>query len=223
MIEITVKAESGMGKNTIASYIAKALHDMGADVIVDNVDEIGHQYLHKERLQSVFGRNVTISISTELKPRNGKVNAKVLHKAGYAVRVTSWENDGDNYKTVDCHIGEKEKLGVVIKFANLFRSKNNNPAGIGNLLHDEIHESNYDLVTFYEQHMPWFCTDIDLDGVTDEDEENEIIGECMLDFARNLGLSGNSEYFATRVLQKIEVLYFETDVVCTDVSAEFQL
>lgn len=69
MIEITVKAESGMGKSTIASYIAKALYDMGADVVVDNVDEIGHQYLHKERLQSVFGRNVTISISTEQKQK----------------------------------------------------------------------------------------------------------------------------------------------------------
>jgi nucleoside-triphosphatase THEP1 len=32
MIEITVKAEMGMGKNTIASYIAKALHDMGLEI-----------------------------------------------------------------------------------------------------------------------------------------------------------------------------------------------
>ena len=148
---------------------------------------------------------------------------KVLYKAGYTVRVTSWENDGDNYKTVDCHIGEKEKLGVVVKFANLFRSKNSNPSGIGNLLDGEGYEANHILGEFYEQNMPWFCADIDLDGVTDEDEENEIVGDCMLDFARGLGLSGNSEYFATRVLQKIEVLYFETDVICADVSNEFQL
>lgn len=148
---------------------------------------------------------------------------KILYKAGYTVRVTSWENDGDNYKTVDCHIGEKENVDVVVKFANLFRSKNSNPSGIGNLLDDEIYEANYDLVTFYEQNMPWFCADIDLDGVTDEDEGNKIIGNCMLDFAGRLGLSGNSEYFATRVLEKIEVLYFENDVVCAVVSAEFQL
>lgn len=148
---------------------------------------------------------------------------KVLHKAGYAVRVTSWENDGDNYKTVHCHIGEKEKVAVVVKFANLFRSMNSNPPGIGNLMHYDTYKAVCVLGEFYEQHRPWFCADIDLDGTIDEVEENEIIGDCMLDFARSLGLSGNSEDFATRVLQKIEVLYFESDVVCADVSKEFQL
>lgn len=148
--------------------------------------------------------------------------SKVLYKSGYTVRVTSWENDGDNYKTVDFHIGEKEKVNVVVKFANLFKNKNSNPSGIGNLLDGEGFKAHYTLVEFYEQNMPWFCTDIDLDGAADEDEENEIISDCMLDFAYDLGLTG-SEYFATRVLQKIEVLYFETDVVCADVSKEFQL
>lgn len=92
MIEITVKAESGMGKNTIASYIAKALHDMGADVVVDDSDEIGHQYLHKERLHSVFGRNVTISISTELKPRNGKETTGFKFHDGIAKFGVDTEN-----------------------------------------------------------------------------------------------------------------------------------
>ena len=131
--------------------------------------------------------------------------SKVLYKAGYTVRVTSWENDGDNYKTVDFHVGEKEKVDVVVKFANLFISNSNNPSGIGNLSDDEGFKAHYILGEFYEQNMPWFCADIDLDGVTDEDEENEIIGDCMLDFAYDLGLSGRV-FFHTSNAQKQEVI-----------------
>lgn len=143
----------------------------------------------------------------------------ILHKAGYTIRVSSWENDADNRRTVDFYIGEKEKVEVVVKFANLFRSKNSRPAGIGNLF--DNCEAYGTLTEFYEENMPWFCEDIDLEGIVDEDEEAEIIGDCMLEFAYELGLSG-SEYFATRVLEKLQVLYFENYVVCVDRTEEFQ-
>jgi hypothetical protein len=48
---------------------------MGLDVVVDDSDEIGPQFFHKERLQSVINNNVTISISTELKPRTHENSA----------------------------------------------------------------------------------------------------------------------------------------------------
>lgn len=143
----------------------------------------------------------------------------ILHKAGYTIRVSSWENDADNRRTVDFYIGEKEKVEVVVKFANLFRSKNSRPAGIGNL--NETYEAYETLLEFYEENMPWFCEDIDLEGIVDEDEEADIICGCMLDFAYELGLSG-SEYYATRVFERLQVLYFENDVVCMDRTEEFQ-
>ena len=69
MIEITVKAKSGEGKSTIASYLAKTLDDMGFDVVVDDSDEINHTFLSKERLQTVLNKTDMISIKTEQVPR----------------------------------------------------------------------------------------------------------------------------------------------------------
>lgn len=72
MIEITVKAPSGTGKSTIASHIAKTFWDMGFDVVVDDSDEIDPKFLEQERLNGILSKNLTISISTEQKPRSGE-------------------------------------------------------------------------------------------------------------------------------------------------------
>lgn len=149
------------------------------------------------------------------------MTTRTLYKAGYVIRVTSWENDGDNYRTKEMHIAEKEKLDVVVEFVKLFTSRNNyKNRGIGNLCYGE-EAYNTAFSDFYEEYMPWFCEDVDLEGAEDEDEKREIIAEHMIGFAYDLGLTGSEDY-ATRVLHKFEVIYFPQDVLCEDVTEEYK-
>lgn len=150
------------------------------------------------------------------------MTTRTLYKAGYVIRVTSWENDADNYLTKEMHIAEKEKVDVLVEFVKLFTSSNNyKNRGIGNLCYGEEHEYYGPFSDFYEKYMPWFCEDVDLEGAENEDEEREIIAEHMIAFAYDLGLTG-SEYYATRVLDKFEVVYFPQDVICEDVTEDYK-
>lgn len=150
------------------------------------------------------------------------MTTRTLYKAGYVIRVTSWENDADNYRTKEMHIAEKEKIDVVVEFVKLFTSRNNyKNRDISNLCYGDEHEYYGPLSDFYEEYMPWFCEDVDLDGAEDEDEEREIIAEHMIGFAYDLGLT-RSEYYTTRVLDKFEVVYFPQDVICEDITEEYK-
>ena len=68
MIEITVRATSGSGKNTLASFLATILHNEGFDVVVDSSDDIKSEYATKERLHKIMQHTI-ISVGTELIPR----------------------------------------------------------------------------------------------------------------------------------------------------------
>ena len=65
MIEIIVKAKSGHGKSTIASNIAAYLQEIGFNVMVDDIDEIGPKFLGEERLQGIVNNSIYVKISTE--------------------------------------------------------------------------------------------------------------------------------------------------------------
>lgn len=54
------------------------------------------------------------------------------------------------------------------------------------------------------------------DGKTEE-EETDIICDVLRDIAYDLGLSG-SEYFYTRVCEKVEVYYIPADVVVEQIN-----
>ena len=65
------------------------------------------------------------------------MSKKVISK-GYTVEVTSWENDGDNYKTKSATYDTKEEaLAVKALCLSVFNSCNNGDAGIGNMCEDE--------------------------------------------------------------------------------------
>jgi LPS sulfotransferase NodH len=138
---------------------------------------------------------------------------KLLYKKGYLIRVTSWENDADNYKTAEMHLPTEEGMKQAVEFAKLFEESFHG-GGIGNI-HGDYHSEEIagaleTLQKFYEKYPNFF----------DETPENpEYVTDWLMEVAHDLGLSGG-EWF-TRVCDKIEVYRFDQDVYCEDLSREF--
>lgn len=147
---------------------------------------------------------------------------KTLYKAGYLIRITSWENDGDNYNTKEIQVATDKEARAVTEFAWLFKSQNRRgDSGIGNMYEPDDAERSQVLAAFqkiYEKHPGVF--DLDLSTVEDEEEKADYILDYFIDYAYDLGLSCGEFY--TRVCEKVEVLYFPQDVVCEDKTAEFK-
>lgn len=52
---------------------------------------------------------------------------------GYGVEITTWENDGDNYKTVSVYGLDKNEVSFIVEFCKHFYSENSQKAkGLGN-------------------------------------------------------------------------------------------
>lgn len=141
---------------------------------------------------------------------------KTLYKKGFLIRVTSWENDADNYKTKEVNVDTEERAKQVVKFCWLFGSRRlRGDRGIGNI-HGDYHADEVDgaqkvLIQFYHDNPNFF------DEIP---EDPDYIGDWMIDFAYDLGLSGGEYY--TRVCEKVEVFYFDQDVTCEELSREFK-
>lgn len=128
---------------------------------------------------------------------------KILN-AGYTLRVTSWENDGDNHETHEMVFQDKQ---MAITVANLcrtvFASAHNGENGIGNLSaeYDDAEASETIL-----EHMKKFSSlYADLTDPTDD----QIIETCM---GYNEDLMGYSEFYFSRVFEKAVILYSPEDV-----------
>jgi hypothetical protein len=53
--------------------------------------------------------------------------------AGYILKITTWENDGDNYKTSEITGLSKEDVPLYLHLVSLFKSRHGgSPKGIGN-------------------------------------------------------------------------------------------
>ena len=64
-------------------------------------------------------------------------NQHLIMKEGYTLRVTSWENDGDNYRTIDKLFSTEVEARAVQDMAKVvFQSCNNGDGGIGNSFSD---------------------------------------------------------------------------------------
>lgn len=123
---------------------------------------------------------------------------KVINK-GYTLTVTSWENDGDNYrtkhKTVDT-IEEAKRLHTIC--TTLFKSRNNGEGGIGNSMEGEENDTILEYVENNKDLFPEF-----------EGEEDDFIIDHILYLAYEL--MGSSEYYDCRVCESVVVTYSPTD------------
>jgi len=137
---------------------------------------------------------------------------KVLYKKGYLIRVNSWENDGDNPRTEEVNVVNEAEAKQLVEFAWLFKSRNSGKGTIGNIYDGGSSEVEPVLVKFYDKY-PDFLGD-------EKPEDMEHMIDWMIERASELGLSGSEFY--TRVCDGVEVLYFEQDVVCKDLSQEWK-
>jgi hypothetical protein len=110
---------------------------------------------------------------------------------GYTIEVTSWENDGDNYKTESMVVDSKEEALKIKKICEeLFVSCNNGEGGIGNSMDGEC------------------------EHVIDEYIEEHPEMNLEKDYIENLAseLLGYSEYYDYRVCESVTITYLEEDV-----------
>lgn len=133
--------------------------------------------------------------------------------AGYKVIVTSWENDADYYRTEYLQGLSQEELNIVLELIELFRdSKNPDYIGnVSNMTYDNSPEKVTNILNnFYKKHKNSELFKYVDSEYTIENEED--YSEIVFELLYELGLSGNSEYFLTRVVDSITVYYFETNV-----------
>jgi hypothetical protein len=120
---------------------------------------------------------------------------KVINK-GYTLTVTSWENDGDNYKTKSKTVETSEEALKINKICKeLFVSCNNGEGGIGNSMENEEKET---LLNYIDNNPFMTLT---------EDYINNLAYELM----------GGSEYYDYRVFESCVITYSPEDVYVEEV------
>mgnify|MGYP003665986908 CR=1 FL=1 len=142
----------------------------------------------------------------------------ILHKAGYLLTVSSWENDLSNKNSKQLHYTDKTKVQQAVAFCKLFTKSHRERDGVfvGNLYNPNQVEHGRVERIFYNFHLS-------NNGFIDEDAaapaEPDLICDWCLDIAYEFGLTGSDFY--TRMCDKIEVIYFKEDVHCEDVTSDF--
>ena len=140
---------------------------------------------------------------------------KTLYRAGYLIRVTSWENDGDNYNTKEIQVDTEQEARDLVDFCNLFGSKSfYDEDDIGNLCDGEYEPARPVFRKFYFNH-PGFVN-LTLTDYKNAEQETDAICDAMMEVAYDLGLSGG-EYFYTRVCESVVVYHIPADVLVEQV------
>lgn len=164
---------------------------------------------------------------------------KVIEK-GYNVEVVSWENDGDNYRTHSgVYFTKEEALAVKHMCENLFRSSNNGEGGIGCFMDYEDDEAILVIAEYLtrnptlleinkEAPLSSFKERVELE-YSYELRKGEVTWEdCLYEYLENescvpdewismvniykYDLMGGSEYYYSRVCEKVTISYSPTDI-----------
>jgi hypothetical protein len=128
-------------------------------------------------------------------------------KPGYRLSVTSWENDGDHYKTNVLEGLSKEKVQFYVDLLSLFVSE----------LHGNAYEPSAQELQVAVQAM---TTVADLHRGTLEPEEYRQCTEDSCAFMHQF--LGHSENYAFRVFDSMLVQFVPTEIILQDVTSEFQ-
>ena len=144
---------------------------------------------------------------------------------GYIVEVTSWENDGDNYDTIQKFEASKEFVDVVTCLAPLFKSRCNNRGRFGNTSDGDVDMTMLAEAAFAAlghlkapdvyKVLGYDILSLDFENYTNS-EEFETAGEAVKEFVRN-HMTGWSEYYDFRVVEKVNVYLLEDDVIIPQV------
>ena len=140
-----------------------------------------------------------------------------LVSKGYTLHVTSWENDGDHYATIQ-YTTESEAEACVIKHLcrNLFScSSSSRSIGVGNLgdyERDECKMRVMDFLRDYPEALPTIREDTPKNYLDDEDFCMDSIQDLAYE------LMGASEYYEFRVCEKVVITYYPEDIIVEELS-----
>ena len=124
--------------------------------------------------------------------------------AGYRLSVTSWENDGDNYRTEIISGLSDEQVRLRIALLKLFERK----GAFGN---------EYSMDTEKNDALPEAYEKIISDHTNKTDD---LTLEDIDDIVNQMGVANCSD-FATRLCESFTVEYLEKPVIFKDVTANF--
>jgi hypothetical protein len=139
---------------------------------------------------------------------------ELMLNRGYHITVTSWENDADNYNTKTLVAQDREEVGILVALFELLGSRNRNDDAFGNMYEpSEAERQNFanavaaipGMIAYLEKNFAW------LKEAMEDPECGAGHMDAVMDILYDVGLSG-SEYYYTRVCEKITVFYVEHDV-----------
>lgn len=140
---------------------------------------------------------------------------KVISK-GYTVSVTSWENDGDNYRTESMVFESEDEAKAITKMCkSVFKSCNNGDGGIGNMMDDEGEMATEVILEYLEENPEIKATIIACNPKVKLNDDEAIFNLIMEKY--NYGLMGGSECYYSRVCESVEVTYSDTDIFSKEV------
>lgn len=138
-------------------------------------------------------------------------------KAGYRITVTSWENDGGNYKTITKDGFDEGETKLIVDLMKLLDSENRNPECFGNMYDPsdaELEKFEEALQKLFNKHNIDYMDDTDHE-YADESPATDYAMEVYID-----KFTGCGEFF-TRVVESIKVEYIPQDIHIEDVSDKF--
>jgi len=138
------------------------------------------------------------------------MNKKIVEK-GYTLEVTSWENDGDNYKTKKITLQDKDLAITIAKMCKeLFCSCNNGEGGIGNTNEGDEDEAEETILTYLENNNNVLHSILNyLDVKKLLYSNNDKISAIM---EINRRVMGSSEYYYSRVFESCQLYYSPEDI-----------
>jgi len=130
---------------------------------------------------------------------------KVVEK-GYTLHVTSWENDGDNYRTKTKTVETKDEAVLLRDMClTLFTSNNRSELGIGNLTEGKEDKAMERIISFFQLNPSLY----QICQVENVEDDEEVYERCM---EMNWELMGGSDFYISRVCEKVELTYSPVDV-----------
>lgn len=146
---------------------------------------------------------------------------------GYILEVKSWENDGDDYDTIQKCGVSIELIDVVTRLFPLFNCKNGHNNGFGNTCEGEVDmfdlaESAYAALNDLDKELVYKVVGYDILSLQFENEaipfeKFEEAGKAIKEFARN-HITGYSEFYDFRVAEELKVYYLPEDVIIPSVT-----
>ena len=155
-----------------------------------------------------------------------KLNFGQTVPKGFIVEVVSWENDGDNYETIQKFEASSGFFEVVQSLAPLFKSQSNNKGCFGNTMDGEVDMLSLAEAAFIElgpmeapvvsKVLGYDLLSLDFESEQIPDEEFEIAGDAVAKFVRE-NMTGYSEWYEFRVIDQVKVYYLPEDIIIPQV------